>query len=54
MNTGIKYNNISLVANATPFDFLFHRLVLRREHFTYSNLAWGLRGGVDVKWGLEA
>ncbi len=37
------------MANATLIDFLFHRLVLRRVHFTYSNLAWGLHGGVDVK-----
>jgi hypothetical protein len=39
-----------LGANATRFDFLFHRLVLRRVHFTYSNFVWGLHGGVDVKW----
>jgi hypothetical protein len=43
-----------LVANATLFDFLFHRLVLIRVHLTYSNLACGLHGGVDVKRGLEA
>ncbi len=46
----IKY----LVANAILFDFLFHRLVLRRVHFAYSNLACGLHGGVDVKRGLKA
>ncbi len=43
------------MANATLFDFLFHRLVLRRVHFTDSNLACGLYGGVDVKrvWKLD-
>jgi hypothetical protein len=40
-----------LVANATPLIFiLFNRLVLIRVHFTYSNFAWGLHDGVDVKW----
>jgi len=40
-----------LVANATLFlVFLFHRLILRRVHFTCSNFAWGLHGGADVKW----
>jgi hypothetical protein len=39
-----------LMANASLFDLLFHRLVLRRVHFIYSNFAWGLHGGVDVKW----
>jgi hypothetical protein len=38
------------VANATLFYFLFHRLVSRREHFTFINFAWGLHGGVDVKY----
>ncbi len=32
------------------FHLLFHSLVLRRVHFTYGNFAWGLHGGVDVKW----
>jgi hypothetical protein len=33
---------IYLVANATLYHFLFHRLVLRRilVHFNYSNFAW--------------
>jgi hypothetical protein len=31
----------------------FHRLILTRVHFTYSNFAWGLHGGVDV-CGVEA
>ncbi len=39
-----------LVANATLFYLLFHRLVLSRVHFTYSKFAWGLHGCVDVKW----
>jgi len=40
-----------LVANATTlFDFLFHRFVMRREHFTYSYFAWGLHGDVHVRW----
>ncbi len=40
-----------LVANATLLIFiLFNRLVIRRVNFTYSNFAWGLYGGVDVKW----
>jgi hypothetical protein len=30
--------------------YYFHRLILAREHFTYSNSAWGLHGGVDGKW----
>ncbi len=38
-----------LVANATLFYFLFYRLVLGRVHFVYSNCAWGLWGGVDVR-----
>ncbi len=37
-----------LVANAALFYLLFHILVLRRV--TYGNFAWGLHGGVDVKW----
>jgi hypothetical protein len=42
----IKY----LVANGTLFKFvLFHRLVLRRVHFTFSNFAWRLHGDVDVR-----
>ncbi len=44
-HTTYKYS----VANATLFYFLFHRLVLRWVHFTYSNFAWGLHGGVGVK-----
>ncbi len=41
-----------LLDEATLFIiiFLFHRLVLGRVHFTYSNFAWGLHGGVGVKW----
>jgi len=39
-----------LVAHATLFDLFFHRLILTRVHFTYSNFAWGLHGGVDGKW----
>jgi hypothetical protein len=39
-----------LVANATLFDFLFHRFEMRRVHFRYSNFAWRLHGDVDVKW----
>jgi hypothetical protein len=30
--------------------YYFHRLILTRVHFTYSNFAWGLHGGVDVMW----
>jgi hypothetical protein len=30
--------------------YYFHRLILTRVHFTYSNIAWGLHGGVDVMW----
>jgi hypothetical protein len=44
-----------LVDNATPFLLLFHRLVLRRVHFTYSTVI--LLGGCMVVWtwsGLEA
>ncbi len=43
-----------VVANATLFDFLFHRFVMRRVHFRYSNF---LLGGCMVMWmggGLEA
>ncbi len=38
------------MANATLFDFLFHRFVMRRVHFTYSKFAWRLHGDVDVRW----
>ncbi len=42
------------VTNATfLLIFVLQRLVLRRVHFTFSNFAWGLHGGVDVKC-LEA
>jgi len=46
---GCRLNFKYLVANVTVFGFLFHRLVLRLVNFTYSNFAWGLHGGVDVK-----
>jgi hypothetical protein len=39
-----------LVANATLFDFLFHRFVIRRVHLIFSNFAWRLHGGVGVRW----
>jgi hypothetical protein len=39
-----------LVANATLFDFLFHRFVMRRVHFTYSSFVLRLHGDVDVRW----
>ncbi len=40
-----------MVASATLFIlFLVHRLVMRRVHCTYSIFAWGMLGGVDVKW----
>jgi hypothetical protein len=32
------------------FLILIHRSVLRRAHLLYSNFAWELHGGVDVKW----
>ncbi len=32
------------------FIYYFHRLILTRVHFTYSNFALGLHGGVDVMW----
>ncbi len=40
------------MANATLFDFYFTDLYLPIETSTviYSNFAWGLHGGVDVKW----
>ncbi len=38
------------MANATLLDFLFHRFVMKRKHFTYSYFAWGLHGDVDLKW----
>jgi hypothetical protein len=38
------------VTRAMNLIILFLRLVLRRVHFTYSNFAWGLNCGVDVKW----
>ncbi len=46
----IKY----LVANAILFDFLFHRLVLRRVHFIYRNFACGVAWwcGREVVWRL--
>ncbi len=41
------------MANAILLIFiLFHRLALIRVHFTYSTFAWGLHGGVDMKWRL--
>ncbi len=42
--------NIYLVANATLFDFLFHRFVMIRVHFAYSIFAWRLHGDVDLRW----
>jgi hypothetical protein len=39
-----------LVANATLFDFLFHRFVMIRVHFAYSSFAWRLHSDVDVRW----
>ncbi len=47
---GAALNTKYLVANATLFDFLFHRFVMRRVHFTYSSFAWRLHGDVDVRW----
>ncbi len=38
------------MANATLFDFLFDRFVMRQVHFTYSSFAWRLHGDVDVRW----
>ena len=32
------------------FLIYFNRLILTQVHFTYSNFAWGLLGGVDVMW----
>ncbi len=44
----------NLVANATGFNFLFHRLYWDECILpTYSNFAGGLLGGVDVKWSGE-
>jgi hypothetical protein len=40
----------NILCQCHSFVFLFHRLVLRRLHFTCSNLAWGLYGGVDMKF----
>jgi hypothetical protein len=38
-----------MVDNAILFlFFLFHRLVLRQVHFTYSNLTGGLHGGLEA------
>jgi hypothetical protein len=41
-----------LVDNDTLFDFLFHRFVMRRVHFTYSRFAWGLHGDVGLRWSV--
>jgi hypothetical protein len=34
-----------LVANAALFIILFHRLLLIRVHFAYSNFLWGIAWG---------
>jgi hypothetical protein len=40
----------SLVAYATLYDLLFSQADTTRVHYTYSNFAWGMHGGVDVMW----
>ncbi len=44
--------NIWWQCHSSLFSIIFDRLVLRRVHFTYSNFAWRLHGGVDVKWSV--
>ncbi len=41
------------MANATLFNFFISQLGIETStvhFFLYSNFAWELRGGVDVKW----
>jgi hypothetical protein len=44
------FKKLSIFGSQNNAALIFHRLVLRRVHFTNSNFAWGLLGGVDVKW----
>ncbi len=39
-----------LVANATLFYFFISQIGIETSTFIYSNFAWELHGGVDVKW----
>jgi hypothetical protein len=44
-----RWNSKYLVANATLLDF-YSQIGIETSTFIYSNFAWGLYSGVEVKW----